>query len=124
MKILIADDSKLLQDRIVSMVENCDFNVEIKQVFNTIMAKEALLAEKIDIVISDIRMPGGGGLELLQFIKDKFPGIKVIVMTNYPYPQYKDRANTLGAEFFLNKSEELENLVPILSDINSSTINK
>lgn len=122
MRILLVDDSKILQERILSIINECDFVQEVDQAYNTLEAKEKLIGSNYDLVISDIRMPGGGGLELLQFIKERQPDTKVIIMTNYPYPQYQNRASELGAEYFLSKNEELENLANIICELNSPDI--
>ncbi|MDZ7765693.1 MAG: response regulator [Melioribacteraceae bacterium] len=69
MKVLIADDSKILQERLYGLIEECEFVTGIEQAFNTIDAKDIIQKKKIDIVISDIRMPGGGGFDLLEYIR-------------------------------------------------------
>ncbi len=120
MKVLIVDDSKLLQLRLIDILEECEFVESVNQAMNTIQAKEFIMNNKYDVVISDIRMPGGGGLDLLQFIQDKYSKIQVIIMTNYPYPQYKDKALELGAKYFLSKTDELDKLVAVLTEINGS----
>lgn len=123
MKVLIVDDSKIILDRLNSIVSGINQVEIVGQALNTIEAK-TIIKEKIpDVVISDIRMPGGGGLDLLQYIKNKYPGIIVIIITNYPYPQYRERAIDYGAEYFLNKSDELEKLSSILEQINNNGIN-
>ncbi len=120
MKVLIVDDSKIILDRLTSIVSVISQIEIIGQALNTLEAK-TIIKEKIpDVVISDIRMPGGGGLDLLQYIKKKYPGIIVIIITNYPYPQYRDRAIEYGAEYFLNKSDELEKLSSILEQIKNN----
>lgn len=123
MKVLIADDSKILQERLYGLIEECEFVTGIEQAFNTIDAKDIIQKKKIDIVISDIRMPGGGGFDLLEYIRIYHKGIKVILITNYPYPQYSAKAKELGAEYFLSKSDELEELIPVIEKIHSAKIN-
>lgn len=120
MKILIVDDSALIQDRLYALIrEEKGFEI-IGQAFNAIDGKSMINKHQPDVVISDIRMPGGGGMELLTFIKSKFPKIKVIIITNYAYTQYKDKAHELGAEHFLSKSENLEDIIPVLKEISQS----
>ena len=68
-----------------------------------------------DIVILDIRLKGGSGIDLLQVIKNEFPGILVIMLTNYPYPQYQRRCLELGADYFFDKSREFEKIIDVLN---------
>lgn len=123
MNVLIVDDSNLLQLRLIDILEECDFVKHVGQAMNTLEAEEFINKHNLDVVISDIRMPGGGGLDLLQFINQKYPAIKVIIMTNYPYPQYKVRALELGAKYFLSKTDEIDKLVDVLNEINGSMQN-
>lgn len=111
---MIVDDSILLQERLASIIMEQNITTELLFAINTITAIELLEKNKTDIVICDIRMPGGGGFELLKYIKDKYPKIMVIMMTNYPYPQYKQRALELGAEYFFSKTDDLEKITTVL----------
>ncbi len=125
MHLLIADDSKILQERILDFINQCSFVKSVNQAFNTNEAKSILKEKnKINVVITDIRMPGGGGLELLQFIKENYPSIKTIIITNYPYPQYNQKAKEIGAEYFLSKSDDLDQLVNVLNEISKRMDNR
>ena len=117
MKILIADDSLFLKERLVAMIKSSELDTEIHQAINTLEAKEKIRNERFDVVISDIKMPGGGGIKLLEFIKKEYQETVTIIITNYPYPQYKTKAQDLGAEYFLSKFDELEKLNDILTEI-------
>lgn len=69
---------------------------------------------KTDVVILDIRMPGRNGLDVLRDIKEGSPESKVIILTNYPYPQYRRRCMEEGADFFFDKSSEFEKVTEVL----------
>ena len=120
MRVLIVDDSKILQERLYGLIEECEHVKEIHQAYNTTEAKKLLEEKNINIVVSDIRMPGGGGFDLLEFNKIHNGDIKTIIITNYPYPQYKEKSSDLGAEYFLSKSDELDKLIPVLNEIAAS----
>ena len=104
MKVFIADDSPILRERLKTMLS--DFpEVEIAgQAQDTPEAIKSIKELKPDVVILDVRMPGGSGIEVLQSIKKDRPDIKVIVFTNYPYPQYRKKCMDLGADFFFAKA--------------------
>ena len=63
-----------------------------------------------DVVILDIRMPDGSGIDVLQTIKQDEPMPVVIVLTNYPYPAYRQKCLQAGADFFLDKSTEFDQI--------------
>ena len=119
MNVLIVDDSTIVQDRIEAMI-NEDTNCKVVgKAPNSLIAKAMVVELNPDIVITDIRMPGGGGFELVEFIKNMNFEVETIVITNYPYVQYRDKAEELGASYFLSKSDDLDKLTLILNSIDT-----
>ena len=57
-----------------------------------------------DLIFMDIKLPDGSGLQLTQEIKSTYPKIKIIILTNYDLPEYRDAALKHGANYFLCKS--------------------
>jgi DNA-binding NarL/FixJ family response regulator len=116
MRVLIADDSSVVRERLVSMLSECP-DVEIVGVAkNAREAVEAIQDRRPDVAILDIRMPGGGGIRVLQEVKRTYPDLKVIMLTNYPYSQFRKKCFDAGADFFFDKSSEFENLPRVLSN--------
>jgi DNA-binding NarL/FixJ family response regulator len=117
MKVFIADDSSILRERLKTMLS--DFpEVEIAgQAQDTPEAIQSIKELEPDVVILDIRMPGGSGIEVLQSIKKDRPEVKVIVFTNYPYPQYRKKCMDLGADFFFAKASESDQIPVAVSEI-------
>jgi DNA-binding NarL/FixJ family response regulator len=117
MKVFIADDSPILQDRLKTMLS--DFpEVEIAgQARDVPEAIKSIQDLNPDLVILDIRMPDGSGIEVLQSIKKDRPDIKVIVFTNYPYPQYRKKCMDLGADFFFAKATESDQISVAVSEL-------
>jgi len=93
---------------------------DIKDVEVVGYAEETLEAIKLireirpDIVILDIRIPGGSGIDVLENIKGEKNSPIVIVLTNYPYPQYRERCIKLGAEYFFDKSTEFNDVYEVI----------
>lgn len=69
------------------------------------------------VIVLDLRMPGLDGFGTLEEIKARRPRRTVIVMTNYAYPQYRQRCLEGGADFFLDKSTDFAVLRQILADL-------
>jgi DNA-binding NarL/FixJ family response regulator len=67
------------------------------------------------LVLIDIQLPGENGLEVTRRIKALFPDTKVVILTNYDFPEYREAARACGAYQSLSKglctAEEIENLV-------------
>ncbi len=114
-KILIVDDE---EDMIWSLQKNLrtipDADVRI--------AKSGEAAQKLldkmtfDIVITDVRMPGISGLDLLVFIKNKYPDIKVIIMTAFPSVELKKSAAISGCINFIEKPFDIEEFRSFVTD--------
>ena len=83
MKLLIADDEKTIRSGVVSLPwQDLGIN-EVYEAENGIEAKQILQKTPIDIIISDIKMPGMTGLELAEYVKDYNLDVAVILLTGF-----------------------------------------
>jgi DNA-binding NarL/FixJ family response regulator len=120
LNILIADDSVLIRERLIKVISEFD---DVFLVGQATTAEEAInLAQKHkpDVVILDIRMPGGNSIKALQTIKQTTPS-KVIMLTAYPFPQYRTTCLQLGADAFLDKNDEFDLVAEVLANLKSSS---
>jgi DNA-binding NarL/FixJ family response regulator len=106
MKVFIADDSAVLRERLIEMISELPDIEIIGSAQDVQEASSSINTLHPDIVILDIRMPGGNGMDVLQEIKTKEKPPLVIILTNYPYPQYRKKCLELGADYFFDKSTE------------------
>lgn len=104
MKLIVVDDSKILQSRLLKNLMKVDKNIRIRQAFNCKNALELFSAFNPDAVILDIDLPDGSGIDLLQKFKKEDPGAEVIIFTNYPTSEFKEKCLQLGADQFIDKS--------------------
>ncbi len=123
MKVIIADDSDLMRERLKLILESQNNVTVVGEARNSIEAKKIIEQLKPDIVLLDIRMPGGSGLDVLQNIREAELKTYVIVLTNYPYPPYRKKCLEGGADYFLSKSEEFDKLGIVISEIQAKQIN-
>ena len=113
MKVLIVDDSKIVCGGLQRMLINIA-GVEIAgQAHNGKDAIASISKLKPDVVILDIRLPDLSGIEVLKDIRVKKLSTLVIILTNYPYPQYRKKCEELGADYFFDKVTDIEE-IPIL----------
>lgn len=112
-KVFIADDSRIVREHLVTMFDELAETEIVGQAENVAEAISAIRKLQPDVVILDIRMPGGSGLDVLQTIKQDEVAPIVIILTNYPYPAYRQKCLQAGADFFLDKSTEFEQ-IPVL----------
>ncbi|MBL8379734.1 MAG: nitrogen regulation protein NR(I) [Burkholderiales bacterium] len=77
-------------------------------------AMEALQGEAPQVLVSDIRMPGASGLELLAAIRERHPGLPVIIMTAYSDLESAVAAFQGGAFEYLPKPFDIENAIELI----------
>jgi DNA-binding NarL/FixJ family response regulator len=109
-KIFIADDSLIVREHLVTMIEELVGIEIVGQAGTVAKAISAIGKLQPDMVILDIRMPGGSGIDVLQRVKQDEPAPVVIILTNYPYPAYRQKCLQAGADFFLDKSTEFDQI--------------
>ena len=120
LKVYVVDDSELVRERLVDMVSEIE-EVEVVGETGALREAEASIGQlRPDAVILDIRLPDGNGITLLRHMKRDRPAATVIVLTNYPYPQYREECLDAGADYFLYKATEFDQVGEILSRIAGS----
>ncbi len=125
MKVFIADDSQVVRKRLVAMLSEVGKVDVVGEAQDGVEARAGILELRPDLVVLDIRMPWGNGIDVLRDIKKTYPDCKVIILTNYPYSQYRRRCMEEGAEYFFDKSGEFERVIEVIKQlanhINGST---
>ena len=101
----IADDSPIIRERLVTMLDEVGGTELVGQAATAFEAIQGIRELKPDVVILGYRMPeGGSGLDVLQAAKgDTTAAPLVIVLTQYPYPAYREKCLELGADYFFDK---------------------
>ncbi len=110
MKIIIADDSKILKQRVRSLLEEIKGVKIIAEAENLKQAVKNCEELKPDLIILDIRMPDGSGLDVLKILKEKKLPVIKMVFTYYPIEQYRKKCRELGADYFFDKSNDFEKM--------------
>ena len=108
MKIMVVDDEEdiKLLFKYKFKKEISEHSIDFSFKLSAIEAIEYLQNEKnsdLVLILSDINMPGMTGLELLKFLKEKYPEIKVFIITAYGDRKNFDKAMEFGADDFITK---------------------
>lgn len=120
-KIVTVEDSMVIRERVQSILEEID---NVTFLGNACTISEALSLVELkqpDMVMLDIHLKGEraglSGIDLLQILKRKYPGMKVVMLTNLSGPQYRNACLRLGADHFMDKANDFERIPDVLNDI-------
>jgi len=117
MKVLIVDDSKIICKGLKQMLTHIADVEIVGQAHNAQDAIASISESNPDVVILDIRLPGKSGIDVLKDIRDKKLPIRVIMLTNYPYPQYREKCKEMGADYFFDKVTEIEEIPNVIEEL-------
>ncbi|MCJ7580077.1 MAG: response regulator, partial [Candidatus Aminicenantes bacterium] len=113
-RIFIVDDSKVLCNHLLEKFNDFKDLDIVGIAHNFSDAIKLIDQSKPDVTILDIQLPGGSGIGILDHIKKKQLSNKVIIFTNYPYSQYRQRCMEVGADFFFDKHTEFNELFKVV----------
>lgn len=111
--LLVVDDETDLRDIVASELEF--MGGKVFQAENISVAKSILSQHKIDLIVSDIRMPGGTGIDLLDSVKSQDVNLPPIVLITGFADITQEEAFHKGAEALMNKPFKLDDLIQVAS---------
>ncbi len=111
MRILIADDHSIVRNGLIALLRIEFKNAEIVETTNAGDAIDKARHGSWDIILMDISMPGGSGIEALKQIRADGVKSPILMLSMQPEDQYAIRALKAGASGFVNKESATEELV-------------
>ena len=122
MKILIVEDSEVIRKGVLEMLGTFD-GLVIFEAENGPKALEIFQNEIPDIVVLDLGLPYVSGFEVLRKIKNQNTPAKVIVLTNHSEKSFSDICVKYGADYFFDKSTQLDEFVSTVKIIQKEYTN-
>jgi DNA-binding NarL/FixJ family response regulator len=110
MKVFLVDDSIIVLKKLAEMISCIDDSIEIvRQATNADDAVKSIVKIKPDVVTLDIRLNNSkSGIDVLEQIRSEIPSSIIIMLTNYSYPEYREKCQALGADYFFDKVIEIQ----------------
>ena len=127
-KLVVADDEERVCRLIVALGNWEELGIKVVgTAANGIQALELIRKEKTDILITDIRMPGLNGLELIEKVREISPDIKIMIISGYANFEYAQNALKQGVSDYLlkpiNKEALNESLAKMVTEIENNRKN-
>lgn len=119
LRIVIVEDSAIIRARLAETLSEIP-NLEIVGLAETEQEAVTLLRDaQWDATVLDLQLKKGTGLGVLKALAQTTRPAhrKVIVFTNYAFPQYRERSLMLGADYFFDKSREFQRVRDVLAEL-------
>ena len=117
MKLFVADDSSLVRERIVRMISGVQNAEVVGEAADGVETLRLIQDSKPDLVILDLKMPKASGLDILPLIKSLSSRPLVMILTNYATSSHRAACTKLGADYFFDKSKDIEKAIEVIEDL-------
>ena len=116
--VFLVEDSALIRERLLQLLDAMPAVNVIGYAETPSEALEQIRIRQPDVVVLDIKLKGGSGIKVLREVKRHMPAIVVVMLTNYTSPQFRIQCIQAGADYFLDKTNEFQNIASILAQQN------
>lgn len=113
--ILVVDDSNDLSEVVAEFLGM--FGYTVYTASNGLEALDCMKSHDIQVVVSDIHMPGMDGLTLMSEIKGRYPGLPVILITGFSVSEARKIALDKGADAFVGKPFHMKDLKDVIESL-------
>lgn len=117
LRILIVEDSAIIRARLSESLSEIPNVQLVGQMDSEVEALELMRQAQWDVAVLDLQLRQGTGLGLLKALGQDVrpPNTRIIVFTNYAFPQYRDRSMLLGADYFFDKAREFHRVREVVT---------
>lgn len=117
MKLLVAEDQSMLRDALCQLLELQSDVETVHQASNGQEAMTLLQSQKIDVAILDVEMPKQTGLDVLEWVKEKQPTVKVVIVTTFKRSGYFERAIKADVDAYVLKERSIADLMKTIHTV-------
>ena len=111
--VMVLDDEPIVGDRLKPALEKEGFQVEVFT--DSSAAIERLKQKSFSVLVTDVKMRGPSGMDVLRFVKESAPATQVIVITGYATIETSHEAEALGAVQFVAKPFKIKDIVKLVT---------
>ncbi len=114
-RLLIVDDDQGMRENLAELFESLGY--EVHTAANTPDALEVLGETEVDLLLTDYKMPGPTGVELIEAARKRQPGLRAVLMTAFGDSFTEIESVRRGAAGYLNKPFEADEIVAFVEKI-------
>jgi two-component system response regulator DevR len=119
---MIVDDSAIVRRRLAEMMGHVARVTVAGEAGSVAEAIEMIPLLRPDVVVLDLHLPDGDGVTVLESVKRALPAPVVVMLSNYSDDVYRTWCEAAGADFFLDKAKQFDELPGILSRVMNATV--
>jgi len=109
-RVFLVEDSAVVRQRVLEILGSIDGVNTIGSATTANDAERAILQAQPDAVLLDIKLAQGSGFDVLRSLRKQAPHIEIYMLSNFAAQPYRERASSLGARGFFDKTNEIERL--------------
>ncbi len=117
LRLLVVDDHEVVRQGLVSLLDRREHFQVVAEAGTAAEAIEMARKFEPDLVVMDVRLPDGSGIEACREIRAEFPGTRVVILTSYPDEEAVLSAIIAGASGYLLKQIRSRDLVSALESV-------
>ena len=117
LKTLIVEDNRLSRDTLRGLFSRHFPSMIVEETSDGREAIQKVESFQPDLILMDIRLPDGSGLELTTKIKLTHSNVKILILTGHHYPEYKEMAARCGADGFLVKGGSSKEILEVVESL-------
>jgi len=121
LSVLIADDSREVRERLAALLGEVPGVSIVAETEDVEGSLEGVRRLRPAVVVLDINMPGGSGLDVLRRMAEERIEAVVIVLTNLAFPEYEQEARAHGDSAFLDKSRDFIKVADLVRELSNQT---
>ncbi len=116
-RILVVDDHPMLRGGLIRLIDQQKDLICCGEAGTVAEAQTAVARHKPDLVILDLRLKGGDGLELIKSLKSRFSDLRILIISQYEARLYAERSLRAGALGYLVKEQAAEEVLDAIRTV-------
>lgn len=116
-EVVIVDDNSLILSDLPELVFNKSKAKSVDSVPDAKILIESFVKHTPKLVVMDINMPIMDGFEASKTIKNKYPDVKILILTGYDFESVKFRLDKIGVDEFVCKDESIDHLIKSINKL-------